>query len=317
MKILFVSSGNTGDVGVLVKNQANSLIKEGVDVHYFPIKGKGIWGYLKNVSKIRKTFIEGNYDLIHAHYSLSAFAASLSGRFPVVVSLMGSDAYMSFFLRLIIRFFSCLIWDATIVKTESMKNILKLKKAIVIPNGVDLEVFKPIPKYLARNKIGYDINKKLVLFLADPKRKEKNYELAEKSFNIIKERIKDVELIVVFNVSNSMIPYYLNASDVLILTSLWEGSVNVVKEAMACNLPIVSTDVGDVKENLKDVINCYTCTHNAEIIAEKLLVVLNSNEESNGRSVLLTKGLDSHSIAKKIILIYDEIIKKYSRCNNS
>ncbi|MEW5845872.1 MAG: glycosyltransferase family 4 protein [Bacteroidota bacterium] len=317
MKVLFVSSGNTGKVGTLVKNQANSLIKEGVDVHCFPIKGKGIWGYLKNVSKIRKTFIKGNYDLIHAHYSFSAFAASLSGRFPIVVSLMGSDAYMSFILRLVTRFFCNYCWDATIVKTNKMRNLLNIEKAVVIPNGVNLEIFKPMPKTFARKKIGFDLNKKFILFIADPNRKEKNFELAKKSFNILKKKLKNVELVVVNNVSNYMIPYYMNASDVLILTSLWEGSVNVVKEAMACNLPIVSTDVGDVKENLKSLVNSYTCPHNPEIIADKLFEVLNSTIKSNGRNVLIKKGLDSQSVAKNIISIYDEVIKKYTRRNNS
>ncbi|QKG78803.1 glycosyltransferase family 4 protein [Tenuifilum thalassicum] len=312
MKVLFISSGNknTGEVGILVRNQANSLIKEGVEVDFFLIKGKGFWGYIKNIPKIRKAFLKGSYSLIHAHYSLSAFAASLSGCFPIVVSLMGSDAYMSLFYRVLAKVFYLVRWKRTIVKTERMKVLLKMKQAVVLPNGVDVERFKPIPKEIAREKIGYTQDSKLVIFIADPSRAEKNFELAQKSFDLLKDKVNNVVLMTVYNKPNSLIPYYLNSADALLLTSKWEGSVNVVKEAMACNLPIISTDVGDVKSNINGVENCYICSFNPMDIADKLELALNGETTSNGRDILLKKGLDSRSIARKIIRIYEDIVSK-------
>lgn len=307
MRVLFVSSGNTGDVGVLVKNQANSLVKAGVSVDFFLIKGKGILGYLKSVRHIRRTFHNGKYDLIHAHYSLSAFAASLAGRYPLVVSLMGSDAYLSGILRLIARFFYYTSWDATIVKTQRMKTLLKMKRAIVLPNGVDTEIFKEIPKEVARKEIGYYKLNKLIIFVADPTRAEKNFELAKKAFDLC--QFDDAELMPVYNVPNHIIPYYLNAADVLLLTSKWEGSVNVVKEAMACNLPIVSTDVGDVKDNLSEVNGCYIATHDPIAIKNKLLMALSFIGKTNGAEKLKNMGIDSESVANRLIFLYQSVVK--------
>jgi len=308
MRVLFVSSGNTGDVGVLVKNQADSLIKEGIDIDFYLVKGKGFWGYLRSIKGIRRKFLNGNYDLIHAHYSLSAFAASLAGRFPLVVSLMGSDAYISGIMRFFARFFYFASWDVTIVKTDRMKELLKMRKAVVLPNGVDTEKFNVISKQVARERIGYSKTNKLVVFVADPKREEKNFALAKQAFDSL--NISDIELLPVFNKSNDIIPYYLNAADVLLLTSKWEGGVNVIKEAMACNLPIVSTDVGDVKLNTKGVTGVFICNNDSNSVANGLINALQLTERTNGRVNLFKRGLDSSSIAKRILLIYEAVRKK-------
>lgn len=303
MRVLFVSSGNTGDVGVLVKNQGDSLIKEGVDIDFYLIKGKGFWGYLRSIKGIRHKFLNGNYDLIHAHYSLSAFAASLAGRFPLVVSLMGSDAYLSGFMRFLARLFYIISWDVTIVKTQRMKDMLRMEKAVVLPNGVDTEKFNVISKQIARERIGYNKPNKLIIFVADPNREEKNFALARDAYNLL--GLSDVELLPVYNKSNDLIPYYMNAADLLILTSKWEGGVNVVKEAMACNLPIVSTNVGDVLENIKDVQRCYVCDSSPQDIALKIAEVINKHGLSNGRERIFELKLDTKSVSKRIISLYE------------
>ncbi len=94
MKVLFVSSGNS-EIGIspIIKNQGESLKQNGIDLYYFTIKGKGINGYLKNIPILKKYLKYHNYDIIHAHYSLLAIVATLSGAKPLVVSLMGSDIY--------------------------------------------------------------------------------------------------------------------------------------------------------------------------------------------------------------------------------
>lgn len=94
MKVLFVSSGNSEfGISPIIKNQGESLKQNGIDLYYFTIKGKGIKGYLKNIPILKKYLKNHNYDIIHAHYSLSAIVATLSGAKPLVVSLMGSDIY--------------------------------------------------------------------------------------------------------------------------------------------------------------------------------------------------------------------------------
>jgi len=120
MKVLFVSSGRQGDVGYVVKNQGESLIRRGIEVVFFTA-GPGIAGYLKAVPRLRSEFRKGGFTLVHAHYSLSAIVATLAGCRPLVVSLMGSDTHHDPIVSSMIRFLSRRRWAATIVKTVEMK----------------------------------------------------------------------------------------------------------------------------------------------------------------------------------------------------
>ena len=92
MKILFVSSGNSQNgISPIIKNQGESIVKAGIELEYFLIKGKGIKGYFKSIFTLRKHLKNNTYDIVHVHYSLSAIVASLAGAKPLIVSLMGSD----------------------------------------------------------------------------------------------------------------------------------------------------------------------------------------------------------------------------------
>lgn len=305
MKVLFISSGKLGDVSAVVKNQGDSLVKKGITIDYFIIRS-GIWGYLSGIFKIRQVYRKGDYDLVHAHYSLSAYVASFSGCRPVVVSLLGSDAFTPLLVKLITRFFYKFCWNITIVKTEEMKSRLKFNNAFVIPNGVNTERFLPIPREVAREKIGYRMPYYLVVFISNPNRQEKNFKLAKEAVDIINRTDKIVELMPVFNIPNDEIPYFINASNAVILTSKHEGGVNIIKEAMACNVPFVSTDVGDVKENSKGIAGCYVCEHSADAIAENLLKAIEV-ERSNGRERIIQLGLNSEQVAGKLISIYNSV----------
>jgi len=311
LKILFVCSGNppksknSGTGEVLIKNaihQGDSLINMGYDLEYFFIKGRGIWGYLKSIPQIRKKIRTGRFDIIHAHYSLTAIATSLATRRKIVVSLMGSDVFsnpiMLYLIKLIIKY----KWSSVIVKSEQMMVRLRSKKVVLLPNGVDTDIFKPMDKSEAKEKIGLS-DKKIVLFAANPSRIEKNFQLAQKAFNLV--HFKDSILLPVYSVPYHEMLHYMNASNVLLLTSLWEGSVNVVKEAMACNLPVVSTDVGDVKRNTEGLAGYYITSNKPEEIAQKLRVILGTKINIKARDRVFELGLDARASNHKLIDIYN------------
>jgi glycosyltransferase involved in cell wall biosynthesis len=303
-----VFSGNSRDrafkdglSGVPVKNpviQANSLRELGHEVDCFLIVGKGISGYLKNIPKLKDQVKRGNYDIIHAHYSLTAIAVSLAGVHDMVVSLAGSDTMGMPFMLPVIRFFCRHRWKTVIVKTEQMKLKIGQGNIIVLPNGVDTQLFRPLDKNEARVHLGLDRGSKIILFVADPLRREKNYNLAVRAFNILNR--SEAVLLPVFNVPHDNMPYYYNAADVLLITSLWEGSVNSVKEAMACNLPVVSTDVGDVRSNTSGLECCYITSYDALEIAEKLGLAIDSMSEINSRDRIFELGLDARSISLRL-----------------
>lgn len=304
MKILFVSSGNTKTgISPIVKNQGNSLERIGHEISFFTIKGKGLKGYLSHVFVLKNFLKKHSFDVIHAHYSFSAITASLAGTKPLVVSLMGSDIKASTFLKYSIKMFKSLFWKRVIVKSIDMKSSANLKDVEVVPNGVDFKKFKPMHREEALKITGWNPQKKHILFTANPSRREKNYQLAKEAF----EKMKDntVELHSLIDIPNDYIPAYLNASDVILLTSLWEGSPNVIKEAMACNCKIVSVAVGDVEQVIADTLNCFIVDFNADDVAEKLTKSLSLPRKTNGREKIA--NLDAIVVAKQLTKIYNTI----------
>ena len=306
MKVLFVCSGNSeSGISPIVKAQGESLKKNGIEIEYFLIKGKGIVGYLKNIFPLRKYLKNNDFDIIHSHYSLSAYVASMAGASPLVVSLMGSDVQKGILGKGIIKLFNKVYWEMLIVKSKSMKHSIDIKECRIIPNGVNFDLFKPIDKENTKKKVGFN-SRKHVIFVANSERREKNYQLALQGFKLLDD--PNVELNVVSDVAYKDIPYCYYAADVLLLTSLWEGSPNVVKEAMACNLPVVSTDVGDVKEVIGNTDGCYITSFEPEDVAEKLKMALEFGKRTDSREQIY--HLDSDLIAKKIIKVYEEVLEK-------
>ena len=304
MQILFVCSGNSNNgISPIIIYQAKSRETADIEISFFPIKGKGLLGYLKNIKLLKSQIKQNKFDIIHAHYSLSAFAASFAGAKPLVVSLMGSDVKEKKWYKIVIKFFNKFFWGICIVKSEDMKSSSGLIDAHVIPNGVDYKKFRVINRNAAIKKLGWIKNKKHILFAANPKRPEKNFILAKQAIKLLNNKI---ELHYLNNVDNNIMPFYYNASDIVLLTSFWEGSPNVIKEAMACNCPIVSTVVGDVKNVIGDTKGCYLCTYKPDDIVEKIKLAFDFGKRTNGRNNI--KHLNEKIVAEKIISLYKEIL---------
>lgn len=312
MRVLFVSSGNKGTISPIIKNQGVSISKYNpeIKIDFFLIKGRGIKGYLSNIPQIRHSVLQNNPDIIHAHYSFCGILVVLALlNKPIVTSLMGSDIKAKKYYRFIIRFFSKYFWKATIVKSEDMKISSKIGNSLIIPNGVDFEKFYPISKESARLKLNWDKNNTIILFAANPKRIEKNYQLAKEAIDLLG---KDLEIKFTDNVKNDEMIYYYNAADIVILTSLWEGSPNVIKEAMACNMPIVSTDVGDIKWIFGTTKGCYLTSFNANILSDLICKAIEFSRiygKTKGRDRLIELGLHAKVVSSKLENIYNRIFK--------
>lgn len=308
MKVLFVGSGNHGEISPIIKSQGDSLVSSGIEVEYFLIKGKGLRGYLSHVKSLRKYLRENDFDVIHVHYSLSAFTASLAGARPMVVSLMGSDVKATGLYKMVIRVFARVFgWKEIVVKSSDMYEDLKIRRARIIPNGVDLELFKSLDKEKCRHSLDWDTDGVHVLFPADPSREEKDFELAVAATNLLDSSVK---MHVFKQVDHKKTPLYFNAADVVLLTSKWEGSPNVIKEAMACGCPIVSTDVGDVRERMAGVEGCYVAnTREPEELAGLLRKALSFEGRTKGRNKIIADGIDNRQVAKQLIEIYERVLR--------
>lgn len=311
MKVLFISSGNTKEgISTIVKNQGESLRKAGIDIHFYCIKGKGITGYLGNIKRIRKYYQKIKPDIVHAHYSLSAILTNIAG-FRPIVSLMGSDIKKNTRNKIKLFLFYKFLWKKTIVKSCELKNALNYKKVYIIPNGVDLEKFRPLPKIECSNKLLWSKRNINILFAANPLIPVKNYELAIQSLALIKEF--NIKLHTLSHIPHDEVPLIMNAADIVLLTSIWEGSPNVIKEAMACNRPIVATSVGDIKWLFGDEPGNYLTTFEPENVSNNVKKAIEYSKKygsTNSRERLINMGIDSANIAKQLIILYEAVVKK-------
>ena len=225
---------------------------------------------------------------------------------------MGTIALLS---RLIVRIsrWLCQRVDAAIVKSEGMKKAASMSKdnIFIIPNGVDFELFCSIPRAEARAALGWDQERYYVLFCNDPRIPVKNFPLAQAAIERLRAGGTSAELVVASGLPQTKVVQYMNASNALILPSIAEGSPNVVKETMACNVPVVSTDVGDVSQIISHTRGCSVCPPDPDALALALERAIQHKEPTTGRTDIM--HLDRRVVAKQVIAVYEKVISKKVR----
>jgi glycosyltransferase involved in cell wall biosynthesis len=303
-----------------IKRQADFLGAAGVDVTVFPFRGrKNPFNYLTNWVRLQARMRRERFDLVHAQFGQSGLLV-LPKRLPLVVTFRGSDllgtvsdktrrhlkvsALHQYLSRMVA---ACS--DAVIVVAEHMKAQLPSSiDAQVIPSGIDLNLFRPTDTTVAREKLGLPADERLVLFVGRTNHGRKRGFIAEQALDIL-NRTLPARLVVAWAIPHTDVPLYMSACDALVFTSMQEGSPNVVKEALACNLPIVSVQVGDVESRIKGVENCELCTDDdPATIAAALERVLLRGVRTDGRETVLS--LDENIITQKVIATYEAVLAR-------
>jgi glycosyltransferase involved in cell wall biosynthesis len=306
--------------GAFIQAQVESLRQAGVEVELLVLGGRSRkLMYPKGIFQVRQRLADGSIDLIHAHYSYVGMVARAQWRVPVVVSYLGSDLLGSIkddqgqktrSSRLDVLACQILaqLADAVIVKSQEMASKLWRKDVHVIPNEVNFEVFRPIERERARAILNLDPRKPYLLFAANPAVHRKGFPLAKAVAEHLAASDPSIELLVVYKETQERLALYLNACDALVFPSFQEGSPNIVKQAMACNLPIVATDVGDVRELIGNTQGCYICSRDILEFSNRLQEILRSRERTQGRHNI--RHLDRPVVARKIIKVYEETLNK-------
>lgn len=316
MKVLYITNNYPTKqfpvFGIFVKEQIDSLAELGINNEIFFINGreKGKFEYIRSIFRLRSFLKDKKYDLIHCHHALSALCLILSGRmrkFKTIMSYQSNpvNEQGNYIYKFVKNSF-----DAVIIKNHSQ--VIDNKVVFCQPNGVNIDFFQPIDKEVCIKKLKLNKNKIYVLFVSSNHiRQEKRYDKFQATIEILKTKynLHNIEELKLNNIKRSLVPYYFNAASAHLLTSDFEGSPNSVKEAMACNLPVVSTNVGSVKELLQNVNGSYVAkTNEPEELADLIYKVLNETRKNNGREQLIKQELDIVSVAKKIKAIYKKVL---------
>lgn len=307
MRILVVANHNPGHFSPFVIEQVEALRKADAQVESYGIVGKGTWGYLCNISGIRRKIHAFQPDLIHAHYGLSGLCANLQRTVPVVTTYHGSDIHSGgWILKLSQMAMRLSAYNIFVSKKMLRQSGNKGNNACVQSCGLDLEVIKDIPRVQARGELGLDLNEKIGLFSGSFDNVIKNYPLAKAAV----DKVEGVRLMELKGYSRQEVNLLMNACDFQLTTSFRESGPLVVKEAMACGTPVVSVDVGDVKEVFGDTEGCYIAERTPDDIAAKIRQALSFKNKTTGRQRITGLGLSNDFVAKRLIAIYEEVLSK-------
>ena len=282
--------------------QIAAVERQGVECDIFPVSRKGIRGYLKTLPDLRRKIREWHPDLIHAHYGLCGLLANLQRKVPVVTTYHGSDinnprVFLLSRIAIHLSSFNIFVSQRIIDKASPRKHFA------LIPCGINLDDYPLMDKSEARERMGLDPDRKYVLFSGAFDNTVKNAPLAKAAMDLV----PDAELLELTGFSRMQVATLMQAVDALLMTSFTEGSPQVVKEAMACGCPVVSVDVGDVRDVTDGVAGCFVTDRDEESLASAIEEALRFGRKTSGRDRIIGKGLTNDLIARRIIDVYESL----------
>lgn len=313
--------------GIFVAHHVQALQDLGLDVDVFSVRRTSRkTDYVAALRPLRARLAAADYDVLHAQHSycvaqVRLFRRSVPSRVPLVFTCHEGETYAP---------------RGEIVRERSLKRITYSKRLkrramryadvvvtverhlpravgysgdfITIPPGVDVERFVPRPVAEARRELGLPLDGDVILFPADPRRFfPKGFDVFEKALDLLS---RDVHVVTGGKIDPAAMPAYMNAADVVVQTSRFEASPMVVKEAMACSKPIVSSAVGDAEEVLGTIPGHYVCALDPSSVASAITSALEGPRRTLGRERLLELGLSLPGTARKYVDVYEQALRR-------
>lgn len=325
MRILEVSryKSNFSDHTLpFVKEQGESIRALGHEVEYFLVKGN----YIKAVGALKRKIREFRPDIVHAHFGLSAITAELQSLVPVVTTFHNGET-LNWHVNLLSSLFS-LRAKHMIYVAEHIRDIsyFKAKNYSIIPCGVPMEQMVITPKEEALKKLGWDPEKKYILFGEAFDNLRKNYKLLSDAVKRVKSeelRVNSIECVEMKGLSRAECVLRMCGADLFALPSHSEGSPQALKEAMAVNCPCLVTDIADVRELFGDepghwILRNPRKTHerwdadekSLDEMVELLREALAFEGRTKGRERIERLQLTNEAVAKRIIKIYNDVLNR-------
>lgn len=302
MKVLFVCRITArGTAAPFNLEQAASLRRRGIEVEFFLVERPGVRGYASSVAPLRQAVRESGCDVVHAHFGLSGLLSGLQRLRPVVTTFHGSD--VGYVRTRGLSFLASRLSRHSIFVEAGMVRRLGLRHGYsVLPCGIDLSTFTPLDRDECRRTLGIAAEARVVLFSGRFDVPRKNAELARSAV----AQVPGAHLVELRGYDRATVCRLMNAADVLLMTSHLEGSPQVVKEALACDLPVVSVDVGDVREIIGETEGCHLAPYDASALATRLRLVFERGTRVRGQDVARRYGLGA--VAEQLEGIYAQVL---------
>jgi glycosyltransferase involved in cell wall biosynthesis len=315
-RVVFVIPGDGLDPNSMVfaKRQVASLLESGVHGTVFYLKSRvSPVGLVRDFVAFRSLLARERPTIVHAHNgTMTAFFCAVSTLRPLVVTYRGSDLNRGRGIRAalgnVLSQLAALRASRIVCVSERLRERLlwRRDRVEVIPSGIDRSVFHPKPICEVRATLGWPMDEPIVVFNASRHPEVKDVPLALASVEASRREVPGIRLVTLDgNRSEGEVSDMLNAADCLLLTSPNEGSPNIVKEALACCLPVVSVDVGDVAQRLRGVTHSCVVERDPRRLGEALAGVLKTRSRSNGADMI--DDISAESVTRRLRAIYDEI----------
>jgi glycosyltransferase involved in cell wall biosynthesis len=293
--------------GVFVRDQVAALRRAGIEVELLSFPA-GRWNYPRAVPRIRRLLRDGSFDIVHAHYGLAGWCASLAGAEPLVVTFHGTDVRhrvvgpMS--RRLAPRVELVAGASRALFAPESKRPGLLTRRgaSAVLPCGADLERFHPLPRADARKRLGLEPTGRYLLFPSAPSRSGKRHDRAAEV-----ARLAGAELLSAGAIVPEDMPYWINAAGAVLVTSENEGFGLAGVEALACDVPVLSTPVGVAPALLRGIEGCLAGPFDASRWAEVVTEHLDAPDSRvSGRD--RARWFSAELMAERVLVAYREVL---------
>lgn len=312
---------------IFVHRQVESLVSLGIAVRTFYVGSRtSPLALARDWLRIQREIRRYRPHILHSHYgSVTALLCSLATRRPLVITFRGSDLNPESDVSCIRSRIGCVASQIAALRAKRIvcvSNRLRHQLwwrddcASTLSDGIDLDLFRPMPKAEARSLLGWDPHQRVVLFNESGRPGLKGRDLIDSSLRLASERVGSVRLELLDGyVAPEQVAIRINAADCIGLASKCEGSPNIVKEALACNVPVVSVDVGDVVERVNGVYPSRVVGRNVVEFADALVEVLTASSRCNGREAVGELGLDN--VARHLAALYAEVVASPSRAHSA
>jgi teichuronic acid biosynthesis glycosyltransferase TuaC len=326
LRVLFVIPGEgQGNSMIFARRQAATLRARGVEVHQFFLKSRtSMSALVREMRRFRAEIRILEPDIVHAHFGTvtAMFAALGAGRRPLVITYRGSDLNPSPGAPVFRKGLGHLLSQLAALRARRIVCVSaplrrrlwwNASRAVVLPSGVDPVVFCARPRGQARRSLEWAEAQPVVLFNAGSDSRIKRADLAFAAIAAARRSLPNMRLERVDGTTPpEHMPVLMNASDCLLLTSDFEGSPTVVQEALACNLPIVSVDVGDVAERIEGVENACLASRDAEMIGAAVAEMVRTPRRTDGFRKLAEFSTDY--VASQLSQLYAQALHDQTVC---